>query len=290
MQSVTPDKVPLSDLIGMKEEGKPFQGLVVLNGDLGGDTIESALRKLAGHKILSAPVQLPTGGYAMVDMAGIAFALASNIECYQQPIATVIPLSEKIDTLDLDSSLQDLIKALSAKKHHRIIISKDGAAYHLLSQMDIVRYVDKHSNVLPENARSSAVKSFMTTSPITVNMDDKVSDAIKKIVSDSFTGAAVVDNEGRVQANFSVSDLRGIATSRHYIGTLMDYSVENFLKETKRFAKLPVELSENHSLQQAIHELSRHHIHRVHIVDSEERPVGVVTTSDILRCLAFVHG
>lgn len=290
MQAVTPDKIGLQELIGMKEEGKPFQGLVVLNGDLGGDTIESALRKLAGHKILSAPVQLPTGGYAMVDMAGIAYALASNIDCYQQPIATVIPISEKIDTLDIDSNLVDLIKALAHKKHHRIIVSKDGAPYHLLSQMDVVRYVDKHPNLIPEVTRHSQVKDFMTKPALTVSVDDKVSDAIKKIVGDSFTGAAVVDGDGRVQANFSVSDLRGIATSRHYIGTLMDYSVENFLKETKRFAKLPVELSETNNLPLAMHELSRHHIHRVHIVDTEERPVGVVTASDIIRCLSYIHG
>jgi len=156
--------------------------------------------------------------------------------------------------------------------------------------MDIIRFFDKHPNLLPDSARVSLVKNFMTTSPLTVCADDKVSDALKKIIGDSCTGAAVVDENGKVHANFSISDLRGIATSRHYIGTLMDLSVENFLKETKRFAKLPVELSENNTLGDVIHEMTRHHIHRVHIVDPQERPIGVVTTSDILRCLSFIHG
>jgi len=127
MQGVTPDKVHLQDLIGVKEQGKPYQGLVTLNGDLGGDTVETALRKLSGNKILSAPVQLPTGGYVMVDMAGIGYALASNIDCYHQPITTVIPISEKIETIEVEATLVDLIKLLNTKKHHRVIVSKDGA-------------------------------------------------------------------------------------------------------------------------------------------------------------------
>jgi len=282
----TIEKVTLSELIEMKEEEKPLQGLVVLNGDIGGDTIETALRKLAGHKILAAPVLLPTGGYAMIDMAAIGYAIASNINCYLEPISTIISISEKIETLDVDSSLKDLIRVL-AGKHHRVVISKDGAPYHMLSQMDVVRFLDKHPVLLPETARNSLVFNFMTTPPLTVRVDEKVSDALKRIIQDSFTGAAVVDSDGRVQANFSVSDLRGIPTSHHYLGTLMDYSVETYLKETKRFAKLPVELYETHTLGHAVHELTRHHIHRVHIIDKEERPIGVVTTSDVIRCLAY---
>jgi len=280
------DAVPLQQLIDIKEEAVPFRGLVVLNGDLGGDSVETALRKLSGHKILSAPVLLPSGGYAMVDMVGIAYALASNLETFLQPVSTVIPISERIDTLDVETTLQELVQTLYSKRIHRIIISKDGKPYHVLSQMDVIRFVNKHRDLIPENTRKSLVKSFMSTPPLTVNADDRVSDALKKIINDAYSGAAVVDEEGRVQANFSVSDLRGIPTSRHYLGTLMDFSVKQFLVETKMFAKLPVELSEDSTFEQAINEIARHNVHRLHVVDSEERPLGVVTSTDLILCLA----
>ena len=37
---------------------------------------------------------------------------------------------------------------------------------------------------------------------------ERVADVLKRIISDSFTGAAVVNDEGKIQANFSISDLR----------------------------------------------------------------------------------
>jgi CBS domain-containing protein len=232
----TPDKVLLQELIENKELDRLYghSGLIILNGDIGGDTVETALRKLSGHKLLSAPVVLPGGGYAMIDMVGLAYALACNIECYHQPVATIIRHSEKIGTLDVYSSLVDLIKTLASEKHHRVLVTKDGDPYQLLSQMDVIRYLDKHWDLVPEASRNSAIKSFMTTHPITLHLDEKVSDAVKKIVGNSVTGAAVIGDDGKLQANFSISDLRGIAISTQDISTLLNMSVENFLKETKK--------------------------------------------------------
>ena len=80
-------------------------------------------------------------------------------------------LSEKIDVLDVEASMKDLLNLMWRTKRHRIIVSKDGAPYQLLSHMDVVRYMDKHSGLIPETARNSPVKSFMSTSPVTVRTD-----------------------------------------------------------------------------------------------------------------------
>jgi len=277
------DAVPLEIIIEAKERRDPLQGLVILDGDLGGDTIQTALNKMAGHKILAAPVSLPGGSYAMVDLAGMALALVNNVQNASLPISLVCASSEQGVTLDVDNNLSTLVTVFADKGIHRVLITKDGKPYNLLSQMDVIRHICSFPEITPEGAKKLTVTDMLSTrNPLCVNRKENVGSALKKCIADCFSGVAVVDDDGKIFANFSISDLRAAHSNMEY---LLSLNVEQYLKKTHVFAKLPVTATEGESFSNVVRLLAQHHVHRIHIVGDDEKPVGIVTTSDIIKAL-----
>jgi len=277
------ESVPLETLVQAKERRDPLQGLVILDGSEGGDTLKSALNKMAGHKILAAPVQLGDNRYAMADIAGIALALASSVENASLPISSVCGLSEKGISIDIENNLKMLVAQLSEGRVHRVLITKDGRPYNLLGQMDVIRHLCSFPETIPEGAKRLSVSDVITQNPLCLPRTENVAAALNKCNADSFSGAAIVDEDGKVLANFSISDLR--AAYGQNMAHLLGLTVEQFLKETHKFAKLPVTACAEDSFIDIMQLMNKHHVHRIHIVDADEKPVGVVTTTNIIRAL-----
>lgn len=75
MALTTPLRIVLEPKFHREGEEYPFQ-LKILDGTE--DTVESALKKLAGYKILSAPVKLSNGKFLLIDLLTIANALSTG--------------------------------------------------------------------------------------------------------------------------------------------------------------------------------------------------------------------
>jgi CBS domain-containing protein len=101
-----------------------------------------------------------------------------------------------------------------------------------------------------------------------------------------------VDAEGAIVANFSVSDVRHLASVTNKADTeaALARPVLDFLRAHRGDAPLapPVTVQVTDTVLVAIQLLAESHLHRVYIVDEDRKPVGVLSLTDVLRALVWV--
>jgi CBS domain-containing protein len=106
------------------------------------------------------------------------------------------------------------------------------------------------------------------------------------------TGLPIVDAEGAIVANFSVSDVRHLASVTNKADTeaALARPVLDFLRAHRGDAPLapPVTVQVTDTVLVAIQLLAESHLHRVYIVDEDRKPVGVLSLTDVLRALVWV--
>jgi len=277
------------------------------------DTLREALRKFSGHKILSAPVLChPRGGegqqpqvisygqdstsfspsnYKMIDLLDIAVALyehRDNPDVLDMPIYSFCNTSRlnPFLTISSDASVLEALRVISIGVHRIVVLNQaTDKPMGIVSQMDILRWITKHFDWVPfELRRSPSVSIASSTQVTTTNLKEPVIAALRKIVLNRYSGVAVIEEDGSVIANFSISDLRIL--SEHNI-KLLGHTVEKFLEEIKKFPmhKPPVTCTPDSPLEDVIKTLVNEHIHRVYVANEKGQPIGVVSTSDIVAKL-----
>lgn len=253
------------------------------------DTVDVCLKKLFGFKVLSAPVELANKKFAFIDIADIAIALTDATETAQKelfakPIGQFCNYSKQNElySIDVDAPLTDLVKIYVTYGVRRVMITEDSKMTGILSQMDVIRWLSKKGG-LSNATKNSPAGTVMSGEPYSVKLSDKVFDSLKGCIGQGFMGCAVLDGEGRVVANLSVSDLRG--TSHLSFHQSMKETVEKFLTDMKKFVKTPICCKEKDSFESVVHLMFQNHIHRVYVVDSNNKPIGVISTKDVMKQL-----
>lgn len=133
---------------------------------------------------------------------------------------------------------------------------------------------------------------------VSVNEGDSCGFAFQKMATHRVTGLAVLDSDtGSVIDCVSLRDLRGLGLQPHQppdsgprvTGFWRLWEPVSALKAALRQA-LPQEhprsilsLPTQASLADTLQTFHRHHVHRVFLCDAHQRPVRVVTSSDVLR-------
>eukprot|EP01089_Gocevia_fonbrunei_P006116 TRINITY_DN16657_c0_g1_i1.p1 TRINITY_DN16657_c0_g1~~TRINITY_DN16657_c0_g1_i1.p1 ORF type:complete len:306 (-),score=70.15 TRINITY_DN16657_c0_g1_i1:31-948(-) len=295
------DKLIVGDILATKWEERrrnPITNLIILKES---DTVESALKKLAGSKIIAAPVLLEGENkmfstsssapppakiakvapkYAMVDLAAIALSVAEKDENLQAKLSAILPEAEQsLSTEEIEQATK-CIKLLGDGLFHRLLVLRDEKPYQILTQMDVVWYFKKNYTLIPQ----ISVKDIMKHNPISLQPGILTKDALKQCILNSISGAAVVGSDGKVEANFSVSDLRGIDVDE--LKRLLNVSISKFLQQTKGdLLKFPITVKENDDLAQVVRLMHQHHVHRVHVVDNGEKLLGIISITDVMKAL-----
>lgn len=270
----------LEDKINKEGETWPFR-LIELDGSK--DTIETALRKLGGHKILAAPVKLSNGKYLLIDMETIVSHVNESKDpqaLFQKPIESICIVSPQNQQMDVNDSLLTAINLL-ASKSQRVLVVEDDKPVGIVTHMDIIKFVVKNWNLLPQQILEEPISSISTANPVLVHHREKLGEALRRITMHHFGGAAVVDDSGSMIANLSTSDLRNIMPEN--IRSLLESSVESFLKQTKRdLLKIPITCTEKTTFFEVVKLMNQNHIHRVHVLNESKKPSAVCSTTDVL--------
>jgi CBS domain-containing protein len=88
---------------------------------------------------------------------------------------------------------------------------------------------------------------------------------------------AVVDNDGKLVANLSNSDLRGFNCEKM---KLLALPVLEFLK-AQQTLQAPITCLKDDTVASIIKNILQHHVHHIWVVDATQKPVGVVSLCDI---------
>jgi acetoin utilization protein AcuB len=116
------------------------------------------------------------------------------------------------------------------------------------------------------------VEAFMTRDPETIHPHETLAVAREKMDRGRFRRLPVVDDAGKLVGILAEGDLRA------HVGYLDGTRV------TAAMVENPVTLTPNDSVERAAEILVERKIGGLPIVDEGDRPVGMLTESDLLRC------
>ncbi len=129
------------------------------------------------------------------------------------------------------------------------------------------------------------VKEIMSTSLVTVEMDDKLS-VVKVIFDNVKIHHLLVIGDGKLMGVISDRDmLKAISPN---IGTIVEMNRDT-ITLNKRVHQImtsePVTLRPNADISDAIEIFSKHDISCIPVVDDENKPVGIISWRDIIKAI-----
>jgi len=123
---------------------------------------------------------------------------------------------------------------------------------------------------------------------LSVTEESTAIDAFNLMVEKNITGLAVVDEKEALKGNLSLRDMKLISYDARLFWRLQQ-TVKNFIiKLRAEWAtkhgrpRTLVTVTESNTIGDVIRLLSENKIHRVYIVDSDKKAIGVITLKDIL--------
>jgi CBS domain-containing protein len=184
----------------------------------------------------------------------------------------------------VNKPLSMLIDVFARGVHRVAFIDQQCHIISICSPFDLMLYIHRQfeaGKYLPQQSTAAT----MYVSPhdvVSVNQHSSVLHGLETLVNQHVSSVAVTSSTtGQLLADFSTSALIGFSSYEQLNCPIVEY-----LSRYK-----PVELSPQHvtrtdTLRTVLDRMFLGHTHRVWLVDSAQRPVGVITATDICRCIA----
>jgi CBS domain-containing protein len=157
----------------------------------------------------------------------------------------------------------------------------------LITQSDVIKFLAQNTVLMrQEPLFQKTLRELMLgqRKPLILSQSAISSDAFIEMADKGFDSAAVVDNSGKLIANISAADLKGL-TRRNCV--ILSDPLENFLNRDWRrgwWAK-PICVDLDDPLFFVVLQFVSSKVHRMYIVDDDGKPVGEVNHLDILKIL-----
>lgn len=126
------------------------------------------------------------------------------------------------------------------------------------------------------------VGDLMTADPIVVRADAPLVEAAKLMDEHRISGLPVVDGAGRLVGVVSQTDLLRARATEYLWANWPGLAVRHLM------SKPALTVHRDTSLADAARKMERHHVHRLVVVSDtdEQLPIGVISTSDLVRAMA----
>jgi CBS domain-containing protein len=157
----------------------------------------------------------------------------------------------------------------------------------LITQSDVIKFLAQNSVLMrqePLFQKTLRELNLGQRKPLILSHSEISSDAFIEMADKGFDSAAVVDDSGKLIANISAADLKGL-TRRNCV--ILSDPLDNFLNRDWRrgwWAK-PICVDLNDPLFFVVLQFVSSKVHRMYIVDNEGKPIGEVNHLDILKIL-----
>lgn len=130
-----------------------------------------------------------------------------------------------------------------------------------------------------------SVGDVMTPGPVTVQADLPLMEAARLLEEHGISGMPVVDADGALVGVLAESDLVRARATEHLWTRWPGLKVRHLMHAPALTADASMTLEEAATL------MERAHVHRLVVVDADQRtPVGIISTSDIVRSIVGTQG
>jgi len=231
------------------------------------------------------------GMVTMLDIVTYVSSISAK-DVLERPCSEVFGIREETKNpwiVEYDTSLDKVIDMMS-KGIHRVLVrgdSVDGETeYRVLSQSDMLKFLVEFSNHV-DSLKLDMTKSVSDLGLVplshvvrSVNEESTARQCFQKMFEFNVTALPILNQNSRIIGCISATDLRGLTSLS--LDTL-DLPVLEFLQKRQRYLKLPVSVKNDTSMKEVCGILMSRKIHRVWVVDDEQRILAVITLSDIIR-------
>jgi CBS domain-containing protein len=275
---------------------KPDFKLISVNSD---EPINYILTVFKENNILSVPVIKNNGILGFIDVLDIScYALhiwrtkrtkwtphVLKKKFTKRNAENLINFSVKNQCIKVspETSVFEALTMLSMKsfKTHRIAVVEPDTSkiVGIVSQSDMLMFANKHLDMIP--ADKTVGQLSLSRGCIMMNQKALFEDTLALLADNRISGLALVDDDDKLVTNFSASDLKGFKAELFEMFQMPTNEVLPLLKKNKTL----VVSSEETKLRQCIETLAKERVHRLFIVRLENRPVGVVSLTDIMYLL-----
>jgi acetoin utilization protein AcuB len=134
-----------------------------------------------------------------------------------------------------------------------------------------------------KDRKAVKVKEQMSKNPVTVKPDDGVKDAIWKMEHGHFRHLPVVDEKEKLVGMLTDRDIRLIRPSFAFVNK-EDAAVQLWSISVQQAAVFdPISVKPETTLKEAAALMMRWHVGGLPVVDGQDKPIGMITYTDILR-------
>lgn len=189
-------------------------------------------------------------------------------------------------SIDSEANLKDAVDLMAKKKLYRLAVThKTGDLAEILTQSRVVRWISGMVDVFPFAHKTIEDFNLGNKGVISVATTQDAIQGFCKILENNITGVAVVNEDGKLVANLSASDLRRLGYGTYLFAHLF-LPVQAFLTLGDNEIRKPVVIKQSTTIKEVFQTFNWSKVHRLYVVDEHHRPVGVVSVTDMIRLLA----
>jgi len=233
---------------------------------------------------------IPVGYLESLEVDGrlISKALVGNVlgnaaSFRAQPATAVVEPSRP-----LQSVLELFISGVD-----RVLIAEGGQVHSLYSQSDMVSLIAQSMHLIGLKRRRTIGDLNLAKGPLlAMSQMSRVLSVLKEMCAQQVPAVAVVLESGRIVANFSASNLKGLTSDEF---SSLHMSVSDFLHQQKfkdrplltslvhQKSLHPATISSSDTLEYALLKIAASRVHRLWVVDDNFKPIGMLSIADLLR-------
>ncbi|CEF68567.1 IP17340p [Strongyloides ratti] len=196
---------------------------------------------------------------------------------------------KKFITIDPQESLYKAVQMLCEEKIHRLPVlnSGTGNVNYILTHKRLIKFLNLYLNDLPK-------PTFMDKTPkelgigcwenvISISINTPLVEALKIFLEKRVSALPLVDDDGKVVDIYAKFDAINLCSDKAYIN--LDITVSDALSHRNDLFEGVKTFRTTDSLINIVQILVESQVHRLVAVDDEDKILGIVSLSDILRYL-----
>jgi CBS domain-containing protein len=301
-----------------------FNAVIRINNNC---TLSDAFKKMIDSRIMSIPVVDSKTGkplfiISLMDIVALLlkqFKESDFTESFWNTLSTLfinksskvanIPISDfekhinysldPVFSVMEDQELLEAVRFMIERRAHRVLVfdSKFNIS-NMITQSRVVQFFEEIVQRIPKGQKTLNELNLGFKKVITVSDSQTAFRAFKIMIDSKVTALAVINNQGKLIGNISISDIKLIGSdlqSWNLLGLpVRDYLEKLIHSDNKIRGRLlaivehsdglvVVKVKPTDTLAWAVRVINLYKVHRAYIVDDNSRPVGVIALHDILK-------
>ncbi|XP_053623627.1 uncharacterized protein LOC128682795 isoform X2 [Plodia interpunctella] len=260
---------------------------LVYNGVRAAPLWDSQRQKFVGMLTITDFIKILQMYYTSPDVA-MEELEEHRLETWRQVLkGSVMPLV----CIGPDSSLFDAIRMLITNRIHRLpVIDPDtGNVLYILTHKRILRFLFLYINELPKpsylQCKLREVRIGTLSDIETATEETSIIEALRKFVNRRVSALPLVDSEGRLKDIYAKFDVINLAAEKTYNN--LDVSLKTANEHRNDWFEGVQKCTLDETLFDVMERIVRAEVHRLVVVDEEDKVIGIISLSDLLMYLVL---